>query len=279
MTGRIIGVTSNAVIVDVGYKSEGLIPIEEFTDRGGELSVKVGEEVDVLLEKTEDLEGHVLLSYSKALRMRRWTEVERAYKDGRDHQGPDHRPHQGRPDGGRRPARVPAGLAGGHQAGQEPGVAARPGAGVQGHQPRPPAQQHRPVAQGRAGDRAGEEEGRDPEAAGGGRAAARRGQEHHRLRRVHRPRRHRRPAPHHRHLLGPGQPPLRALHGGRRGRGGRAQVRPRDRARLARLQAAQRRSLDAGRQEVPDRLARPGPGGLASSTTAPSSRSRRGSRA
>src|SRR5947209_6625057 len=83
VTGRIIGVTSNAVIVDVGYKSEGLIPIEEFTDRGGELSVKVGEEVDVLLEKTEDLEGHVLLSYSKALRMRRWTEVERAYKEGR----------------------------------------------------------------------------------------------------------------------------------------------------------------------------------------------------
>ncbi len=83
VTGRIIGVTSNAVIVDVGYKSEGLIPIEEFTDRGGELSVKVGEDIDVLLEKTEDLEGHVLLSYSKALRMRRWTEVERAYKDGR----------------------------------------------------------------------------------------------------------------------------------------------------------------------------------------------------
>ena len=83
VTGRIIGVTSNAVIVDVGYKSEGLIPIEEFTDRDGKLSVKVGEEVDVLLEKTEDLEGHVLLSYTKALRMRRWTEVERAYKDGR----------------------------------------------------------------------------------------------------------------------------------------------------------------------------------------------------
>ncbi|MFY9823590.1 MAG: 30S ribosomal protein S1 [Thermoanaerobaculia bacterium] len=83
VTGRIIGVTSNSVIVDVGYKSEGLIPIEEFTDRGGELSVRVGEEIDVLLEKTEDLEGHVLLSYSKALRMRRWTEVERAYKDGR----------------------------------------------------------------------------------------------------------------------------------------------------------------------------------------------------
>jgi small subunit ribosomal protein S1 len=83
VTGRVIGITSNSVIVDVGYKSEGLIAIEEFTDRGGELSVRVGEEVDVLLEKTEDLEGHVLLSYQKAQRMRRWTEVERAYKDGR----------------------------------------------------------------------------------------------------------------------------------------------------------------------------------------------------
>ena len=83
VTGRIIGITSNSVIVDVGYKSEGLIPVEEFTDRDGGLSVSVGEEVDVLLEKTEDLEGHVLLSYQKAQRMRRWTEVERAYKEGR----------------------------------------------------------------------------------------------------------------------------------------------------------------------------------------------------
>jgi small subunit ribosomal protein S1 len=81
--GRIIGLTSNAVIVDVGYKSEGLIPIEEFTGRDGELTVQVGEEVDVLLEKTEDLEGHVLLSYGKAQKMRRWTEVERAYKESR----------------------------------------------------------------------------------------------------------------------------------------------------------------------------------------------------
>ncbi|MDP9122453.1 MAG: 30S ribosomal protein S1, partial [Acidobacteriota bacterium] len=81
--GRVIGVTSNSVIVDVGYKSEGLIPIEEFTDRDGRLTVEVGEEVDVLLEKTEDLEGHVLLSRIKAQRMRRWTEVERAFKESR----------------------------------------------------------------------------------------------------------------------------------------------------------------------------------------------------
>jgi small subunit ribosomal protein S1 len=81
--GRVIGITSNSVIVDVGYKSEGLVPIDEFMDRDGSLHVKEGDEVDVLLEKTEDLEGHVLLSFTKAQRMRRWTEVEKAYKDGR----------------------------------------------------------------------------------------------------------------------------------------------------------------------------------------------------
>ena len=81
--GRVIGITSNSVIIDVGYKSEGLVPIEEFLDREGNLTVSEGEEVDVLLEKTEDLEGHVLLSRMKAQRMRRWTEVERAYKESR----------------------------------------------------------------------------------------------------------------------------------------------------------------------------------------------------
>src|SRR6187455_28290 len=56
--GRIIGVTPNEVIVDVGYKSEGLIPIEEFRDHSGQIKVNVGDDIEVLLEKTEDLEGH-----------------------------------------------------------------------------------------------------------------------------------------------------------------------------------------------------------------------------
>jgi small subunit ribosomal protein S1 len=81
--GRVIGITANSVIIDVGYKSEGLVAIDEFLDREGNLTVAEGEEVDVLLEKTEDLEGHVLLSRTKAQRMRRWTEVEKAYKESR----------------------------------------------------------------------------------------------------------------------------------------------------------------------------------------------------
>ncbi len=81
VTGRVIGLTADEVIVDVGYKSEGLISKGEFTDREGNLTVAVGDEVDVLLEKTEDVEGHVLLSRQKAERMRRWNEIEKAYKN------------------------------------------------------------------------------------------------------------------------------------------------------------------------------------------------------
>ncbi len=82
VSGRVIGFTANEVIVDVGYKSEGLIPHEEFKDRDGNLTVAEGDEVEVLLEKTEDQEGHILLSRIKAERLRRWAEIERAYHEG-----------------------------------------------------------------------------------------------------------------------------------------------------------------------------------------------------
>jgi small subunit ribosomal protein S1 len=83
VTGRVVEVTASAVVVDVGYKSEGLIKIEEFTDFSGNVKVKIGDEVEVLLEKTEDQEGHILLSKSKAERMRVWQEIEKAFKDGK----------------------------------------------------------------------------------------------------------------------------------------------------------------------------------------------------
>src|SRR5688572_11973526 len=74
VTGRVIDVTNNNVVVDVGYKSEGLIPLEEFVGRDGQIRVQIGDEVDVLLESTEDQEGHVLLSKTKADRMKVWEE-------------------------------------------------------------------------------------------------------------------------------------------------------------------------------------------------------------
>jgi len=81
--GKVVAITSDAVVVDVGYKSEGRIAKDEFLDAEGNLPVAVGDQVEVLLERTEDLEGHVLLSYTKAAKMRVWTEVEQSYREGR----------------------------------------------------------------------------------------------------------------------------------------------------------------------------------------------------
>ncbi|MGB5162709.1 MAG: 30S ribosomal protein S1 [Thermoanaerobaculia bacterium] len=82
VTGRVIAINPNHVVVDVGYKSEGLIPIAEFVDYEGNLSVEIGDDVEVLLERTEDAEGHVLLSKQKAERMMVWSDIEKSYKAG-----------------------------------------------------------------------------------------------------------------------------------------------------------------------------------------------------
>jgi small subunit ribosomal protein S1 len=79
--GTVLKVTEAAVVVDVGYKSEGLIPIHEFLDENGNVTVQAGDTVDVLLERTEDREGHIVLSREKAEKMKIWDEVEKAYAD------------------------------------------------------------------------------------------------------------------------------------------------------------------------------------------------------
>ncbi|MBI1875957.1 MAG: 30S ribosomal protein S1 [Acidobacteria bacterium] len=77
--GTVIKVTASEVIVDVGYKSEGIIPIEEFLDEQRQITVQPGDIVDVLLERTEDRDGYVVLSREKAEKMKIWDEVEKAY--------------------------------------------------------------------------------------------------------------------------------------------------------------------------------------------------------
>jgi len=81
--GIVLQVSESEVIVDVGYKSEGIIPVEEFKDETGAIAVKPGDVVDVLLEKTEDKEGYVVLSKEKAEKMKVWDDVERAYQERR----------------------------------------------------------------------------------------------------------------------------------------------------------------------------------------------------
>ena len=81
--GTVLKVSSAEVIVDVGYKSEGIISIAEFLDENGQVTVQPGDAVDVLLERTEDRDGHIVLSREKAEKMKIWDDVEKAYAERR----------------------------------------------------------------------------------------------------------------------------------------------------------------------------------------------------
>src|SRR2546422_462319 len=78
--GRVVQVTSTEVLVDVGYKSEGAIPIEEF-HRHGKLP-RVGEEIEVYLEAKEDSEGLIVLSKDKADKIKVWDAIMQAHEKG-----------------------------------------------------------------------------------------------------------------------------------------------------------------------------------------------------
>src|SRR5262245_59206218 len=82
MKGTVLKITDAEVIVDIGYKSEGVIPVTQFIDATGKVTIKVGDVIDVLLEDTEDGDGHIVLSKEKAEKVRVWEEVERAYNEG-----------------------------------------------------------------------------------------------------------------------------------------------------------------------------------------------------
>jgi small subunit ribosomal protein S1 len=78
--GRVVKINASDVVIDVGYKSEGLLPRAEVTGYGGELKVKPGDELEVFVERLEDASGYVALSREKAQRMRIWDDIEAAFK-------------------------------------------------------------------------------------------------------------------------------------------------------------------------------------------------------
>jgi len=82
VVGTVLKVLEKEVIVDVGYKSEGVIDIHEFRGADGKIHVADGDTVDVLLEKTEDGNGYVVLSKEKAIRLKVWDTVEKAFETG-----------------------------------------------------------------------------------------------------------------------------------------------------------------------------------------------------
>ncbi len=74
--GTIVQVNDDNVVVDVGYKSEGVIPLAEFKDEEGNIDVNVGDEVDVLFERRENESGLIGLSKEKADRQKIWSSLE-----------------------------------------------------------------------------------------------------------------------------------------------------------------------------------------------------------
>ena len=101
------------MVVDIGTKSEGMLPLAEVLDHEGKPKFKPGDEIDVMREKGHTEEGYINLSHQKAQRIHAWDEIEKAYNEKTPDQSRRHRSHQGRPHrrySGR--ARVPARFAG-----------------------------------------------------------------------------------------------------------------------------------------------------------------------
>jgi small subunit ribosomal protein S1 len=85
--GRVVGITSTHVLIDVGYKSEGQIPVQEFMDRQGNVQVKVGDDVDVYFDSSEGENGGIVLSRQRAESMKVWEKIEKAFNEGEGIQG------------------------------------------------------------------------------------------------------------------------------------------------------------------------------------------------
>lgn len=80
--GRVIAIENDYVTIDVGLKSEGKIPMKEFTGSDDAITVKQGDLVDVYIERLEGQNGMAQLSYEKAVRQRAWKNLEDNYKEG-----------------------------------------------------------------------------------------------------------------------------------------------------------------------------------------------------
>ena len=81
--GSIIRVTSSGVLVDIGYKSDAMVPLEEFKDNDGNITAKPGDKVTLLFEYIENVEGYLVLSKEKAEKMKVWDQIEKAYLENR----------------------------------------------------------------------------------------------------------------------------------------------------------------------------------------------------
>ena len=82
VSGTVVNIDREMVTVDVGFKSDGIVPIEQFRDLEGKLTAKVGDTIDVFILALENENGQLLLSREKAAQKRVWDSVEEAFKSG-----------------------------------------------------------------------------------------------------------------------------------------------------------------------------------------------------
>ena len=81
LEGKVLKISATEVFIDVGYKSDGVAPISQFTDLSGNVSVKPGDIVQVMVESGHSSEGYVVLSHEKASRLKIWDHLEKAMQE------------------------------------------------------------------------------------------------------------------------------------------------------------------------------------------------------
>ncbi len=81
--GTVLKLTATHVVVDIGTKSEGMLPLSEVLDHEGKPKVKPGDEIEVMREKGQTEEGYVNLSHQKAAKIHAWEEIEKAHHEKR----------------------------------------------------------------------------------------------------------------------------------------------------------------------------------------------------
>ena len=81
--GTVLKLTATHVVVDIGAKSEGMLPLSEVLDHEGKSRFKPGDEIDVMRDKGQTEEGYINLSHQKAQRLRAWDEIEKAHNEKR----------------------------------------------------------------------------------------------------------------------------------------------------------------------------------------------------
>jgi small subunit ribosomal protein S1 len=81
VVGTILDVSDQNIIVDIGYKCEGVVPRQELLDYKGNLSVKPGDRIEVLIRSLEERDGYALLSRAEAQKIKSWDQIRRSYQN------------------------------------------------------------------------------------------------------------------------------------------------------------------------------------------------------